>query len=315
MGLRSFFYKNSSAAKRAQHELAKLKAANASLKEKLAALKARPPRLPLESAPAREEEFRHALAALAADAGWQQRVTGWPEMTARIGTALSESDIMLVKSHAQAYVGVGLSALECLQHALRETSAPPPRRILDFGCGYGRVLRFLAAAWPEAEVYGTDMDAEGLGFCTHHFSCYGFRTDLENGPRWVKPRFDLIWVGSVFTHLGVADCQRLIRHLAEFLAPGGLVVFTTHGALAQGRMKNYDDLYRLEPAALDAIVRDCETAGHGYADYPKRPGYGVSATSEVWVNNMIAEAGLQRRLFLPAGWAQHQDVFAAQRPS
>jgi trans-aconitate methyltransferase len=34
--------------------------------------------------------------------------------------------------------------------------------ILDFGCGYGRMMRRLRALWPSAELYGVDLCQEAL---------------------------------------------------------------------------------------------------------------------------------------------------------
>ncbi len=313
MGLKSFLFRHSGIARRLREETERLKAANADLKQRVAALKARPPRRPLDSVPEHEAALRTALVELTGEEKWMRQVAGWPEMAERVGAAVSACDIMLVKSNARSYAETGLSALACVEQALTVAGKPAPGRILDFGCGYGRVLRFLRAAYPAAELFCTDMDAEGLGFCAHHFDCFGVRTDLENGPRWVAARFDLIWVGSVFTHLSVPDCRRLLRHLADFLAPGGLVVFTTHGESAVARMRRHSDIYRLEPAVLDQIVADREKNGHGYADYSGQPGYGVSAMTTAWVDDLIATTGLTRRLHLPTGWAAHQDVFAAEK--
>ncbi len=310
MGLKSFLFERSGAAKRLRAEVERLQAVNRDLKSRVAALKARPPRRPLDSVPEHEQALRTALAELAAAKAWEGRVQGWPALAQRVSTAVSACDIMLVKATARAYVGTGLSALACVQQAL--AGAGTPEFILDFGCGYGRVLRFLRAAYPDAALYHTDMDAEGLGFCTHHFNGFGFRTDLEHGLQWVPARFDLIWVGSVFTHLDVPDCERLLRHLAAFLRPGGLVVFTTHGDSAAERMAAHKEIYRLEPALLDRILADRERAGHGYADYPGTTGYGVSAMTTAWVERLIVDCGLTRHLHLPAGWAGHQDVFAAR---
>ena len=296
-----------------QKEVACLKEAKATLKSQVAELKARPARKPLETAPEHEAALKAALANLAQNSPWGERVRGWPAMAAHVGTAVSESDIMLVKSHARAYAEVGLSAVACVQAGLTAAGKADPRRILDFGCGFGRVLRFLRAAYPAAEVFCTDMDAEGLGFCTHHFNTFGMRTDLERGPEWVAARFDLIWVGSVFTHLDVPNCQRLLRHLAAFLAPGGLVAFTTHGDRAQSKMKAENPIYGLKPEVLRNILADCASTGHGYADYPTWPGYGVSAMTTAWVDSLITTSQLVKRLHLPAGWANHQDVFVAER--
>jgi SAM-dependent methyltransferase len=312
MGLKSFLFGKSGIAKRLQGEVARLKEANAVLKGRVEELKGRPQRRPLDSVPEHEAALRGALAELAGEERWAAAVPGWPELAERVGTAVSESDIMLVKATARAYAEAGLSALGCVGESLAAAGKGAPGRILDFGCGYGRVLRFLRAAFPRAEVYCTDMDAEGLGFCTHHFNCFGMRTDLESGPEWVGARFDLIWVGSVFTHLDAANCDRLMRHLAAFLAPGGLAVFTTHGESARQRMRRGSAIYRMEPGMLEGILAECERTGHGYADYANWPGYGVSATTTEWVDGMMGRAGLTRRLHLPAGWGGHQDVFAAE---
>ena len=314
MGVKSFLFGQSGIAKRLQGEVVRLKGANAELKGRVAELKARPVRRPLDSVAEHETALKGALEGLVGEAKWAKAVPGWPEMAGRVGTAVSECDIMLVKSNAVAYAEVGLSALGCVHQALVAAGNRVPGRILDFGCGYGRVLRFLRAAYPAAEVYCTDMDGEGLGFCTHWFDVFGFRTDLERGPEWVAARFDVIWVGSVFTHLDVPNCDRLLKHLAAFLAPGGVVVFTTHGEYAVRMMRNGSVAYRLEREVLGEIVAECERTGHGYADYPGWPGYGVSATTTAWVDGMIGRAGLVRRLHLLAGWAAHQDVFVAQAP-
>ena len=71
--------------------------------------------------------------------------------------------------------------------------------------------------------------------------------------------------------------------------------------------------YRLKPEVLGQILNDCDATGHGYADYPNWPGYGVSAMTTAWVDGLITGTGLIKRQHLPAGWAQHQDVFVAER--
>ena len=46
---------------------------------------------------------------------------------------------------------------------LRELEpAPPQRRVLDFGCGYGAIGLTLAARWPEAEVTLVDSDLRAV---------------------------------------------------------------------------------------------------------------------------------------------------------
>jgi hypothetical protein len=48
-----------------------------------------------------------------------------------------------LKNNGLHYLEVGLSAMTCIEEALSRSQRPIPKRILDFPCGYGRVLRFL----------------------------------------------------------------------------------------------------------------------------------------------------------------------------
>src|SRR5262249_34860974 len=65
------------------------------------------------------------------------------------------------------YYRWGLAALDYIQVALRTAEYPgAPRTILDLPCGYGRVLRMLRAAFPNATIHACDIKADALDFCT-----------------------------------------------------------------------------------------------------------------------------------------------------
>src|SRR5438477_6279670 len=44
------------------------------------------------------------------------------------------------------------------------------KRILDFGCGCGRVLRCLPQSDPRRQLDATDIDAEAISWCKTHYS-------------------------------------------------------------------------------------------------------------------------------------------------
>lgn len=58
-------------------------------------------------------------------------------------------------------------------------------RILDFGCGHGRVMRWLRAAYPNARITGTDVDKGGVDFCAATFGSHTVVSgyDFDNLPR------------------------------------------------------------------------------------------------------------------------------------
>src|SRR4051794_26106944 len=64
------------------------------------------------------------------------------------------------------YFGVGRSALECIDISVRaaQTNVSDVKRILDLPCGHGRVLRYLKAAFPEAEITACDIMRDGVDF-------------------------------------------------------------------------------------------------------------------------------------------------------
>ena len=43
-------------------------------------------------------------------------------------------------------------------------------RILDFGCGHGRVTRWLRAAFPEAQISIADLNDSGIRWCAERYS-------------------------------------------------------------------------------------------------------------------------------------------------
>src|SRR5438552_18413641 len=69
-----------------------------------------------------------------------------------LNTHVSPADGMYKRNDKKHYFAVGRSALACVRMALGEAGAPTPRSILDLPCGHGRVLRFLHAAYPAAQL-------------------------------------------------------------------------------------------------------------------------------------------------------------------
>jgi trans-aconitate methyltransferase len=107
------------------------------------------------------------------------------------------------------------------------------RKVLDWGCGPARVTRHLLALLPEAEIHGTDVDAEAVAWSARalpeaHFRPCGLEPPLD----YPDGCFDLVLGGSVFTHLQRELQLRWLAELARVLAPGGLLIATTLGEFA-----------------------------------------------------------------------------------
>src|SRR6476620_8602013 len=69
------------------------------------------------------------------------------------------------------YFSAGRSAVACINLAMHaaQKSASDVTRILDLPCGHGRILRYLKAAFPEAEITACDIRRDAVDFCASTF--------------------------------------------------------------------------------------------------------------------------------------------------
>lgn len=317
MGLLSSVIHRTGVVTRLEAKYADLKQRHRDLKAEAGALKQEVKTLhaqqgcPAAASDHRIGELRTALADLLAQDDMVRAIPGVGDLAPRISFAVAEPDIMLKKSSALHYLRAGLSALDSIQQA---AGSAPPRTVLDFGCGYGRVLRVFKAAWPGASLTACDLMPDGLAFCMEHFDVCGFRSKVEPVMPDLAHRFDLIWAGSVVTHLPADKVRGFIRLWRDLLNPGGKMVFTSHGTLVHERLVNGSMSYDLANDSIVAVIRDYEVSGFGYADYPQTTGYGVSLNSESWLRKVADETGgLQFVSFLPHHWDNHQDVWCFER--
>jgi SAM-dependent methyltransferase len=234
-----------------------------------------------------------------------------------VSQVISDDDYMYSHGEPGAhehYFSVGRSALRaisaCLGARLEYPDGNTPvESILDFGCGYGRVCRYLRAAFPDASISVSDPYAQGAQFCVESFGC----TDIEGT---LQPdSFDLIWVGSVFTHLSETEVADLLFQLAAALRPNGLLCFTTHGRFSSTRhfADRTKEFYIPGRLQNDRIVAGYLNRGFGFVRYPDQA-EGVSIISPAWVHQQLAAStGLLQVYFQERGWDYHQDVYGLVR--
>jgi SAM-dependent methyltransferase len=210
------------------------------------------------------------------------------------------------------YFSVGASALNTLLAAI-SLGFGEPRTILDFGCGAGRVTRWLRAAFPNADLSACDVREQDVIFVREHFGARTWTSVTDVARLEVGGPFDLIWVGSVVTHLDEATSVALLRKLFASVAPRGLLVASVHGRTAQrygdAGLVSYlhQDGWRQARAGYDK-------AGYGYADYVGQRGYGISLASPLWTANLPNRIeGARMVLFGEALWDNHHDVIALQK--
>ena len=125
---------------------------------------------------------------------------------------------------------------------------------------------------------------------------------------------DLIWVGSVFTHVTFTRMEQLFRSLAEHLAPGGTLVATFHGEFVIEVQKTRPIIH---PPFWERIIADYEAQGVGHHPYGGTNGadnWGVSLISPAKTATLSKSTELQQMAHLHHAWAGFQDVGVWAKP-
>jgi SAM-dependent methyltransferase len=218
------------------------------------------------------------------------------------------------------YFECGASGLNSVLAAVQLANLPEPGRILDFGCGAGRVTRWLRAAYPMVQIHGCEIDRlqSALQFVHETFAVSVWNSVVDVDALEPAATYDLIWLGSVFTHLPQHVAAQLFDKLVSWLNPTGLLVFTTHGRRAAFLDKCDPQLYGLSPSDRARALEDYRCTGYGYADYSwaaeEKTRYGISFTSAEWWTSFVKSRPSMKLVYVSeAAFDDHQDVVAASK--
>jgi SAM-dependent methyltransferase len=122
----------------------------------------------------------------------------------------------------------------------------PEERVLDVGCGPGRVARGLVGYLSPAGSYeGFDVVPQAIAWCRQkiaprhpnfRFTHVDIRNDMYNPKGSIEPstfafpyssdEFDLVFLFSVFTHMLPVDVDRYLGEIRRVLRPGGRCLMT-----------------------------------------------------------------------------------------
>ena len=228
---------------------------------------------------------------------------------------LSPKDGMNV-STADVYYRYGLGALAYIRLALAVAGADQPQNILDLPSGYGRVLRMLKAAFPDAELTACDIDRAAVDFCAETFGAIPAYSIEDPAELRLAGNYDLIWCGSLLTHLGVEGWRRFLPWFEQQLREGGILVFTTHGRLHAEEVRSGRQAFPV--TNLGELVAAYERDGFGYQRYVDfEANYGISLSSPTWVCRELERCpDLELLMYTERGWMSRQDaVTCVRRPA
>lgn len=228
---------------------------------------------------------------------------------AELDRTLDPSDVMW-RTAPDCYWDVGRSGLECVLRGLAASPLDDPQSILDLACGYGRVGRHLRAAFPDARFFWCDI--EGADFCAARFGGEAIMSshsllDVE------LPTVDVVWIGSLFTHLTEQRTRIYLDHIASCLNPGGVIVATFHGWMSTDnyRRNMYGDM-----GLLARLEKRCKKTGWAFepSDKALDPEWGYSLTTAGRIAEIARDvAGMRIGSIAEGAWAGNHDVLTLVR--
>jgi SAM-dependent methyltransferase len=100
-------------------------------------------------------------------------------------------------------------------------------RILDFGCGWGRLLRLLLKYVPAERLHGVDPWHRSIDLCREHgIPCRLALSDYIPRSLPFEGPFDLVYAFSVFTHLSEPTARAALATIRRSISERGMLCLT-----------------------------------------------------------------------------------------
>ena len=264
-----------------------------------------------------ETALSAAVERMCADAGWRRLVLGFAAdidadaSLARFNTAIHPGDQMLLHSLRQ-HRDAGAAFSQYFNIALQQHAAARQLMrgafgaeagdvdVLDFACGYGRLLRFLSLSIDPRRISACDLQTDAVDFVRDAFGVEALASHADPAHFELGRRFDFIWVASLFSHLPEPLFHAWLARLVALLTPRGVLCFSVRDASL------LPDASAL-PASGLAYARESENADLA-TDI-----YGTAYASEAFVHDALRAATGDARPYvrLPRALANEQDLYVA----
>jgi SAM-dependent methyltransferase len=217
----------------------------------------------------------------------------------------------MFKGDLNHYNRVGLQAQEIIITNL--LSLDPKFKILFLPCGHGRNLRHFLKILPPDQIYASDIVESAVEFMKEDFGVNALTSDTSFSKILDFPKMNIIFVGSLITHLNESDSIKLIKLLSRILKKNGLLILSSHGKFVNSRMGS-DFNYGLDMKSAQNIRSQYSEMGYGFASYPYDPNYGISIIRLDWFNKLVRRLGTLRLVQVSEQlWDNHHDIIVLQK--
>jgi SAM-dependent methyltransferase len=210
----------------------------------------------------------------------------------------------------QLYFTAGRDALRAVRMAMLAVGLEDLKSVLDFASGGGRALRYFKAAFPNAALTACDILPHQVEFCVKEFGATGVVSSEDPSELDLEGPFELIWCGSLLTHVNEEMWVKVLELFSRVAAYGGVIVFTTYGRLAAEMLRAGENKLNLEEDQIGEALRKYDETGFSFQTTRWD---GDTLVSRQWVCTQLDRfPELDLLLYLEHGW-MGQDVVACTR--
>jgi SAM-dependent methyltransferase len=210
------------------------------------------------------------------------------------------------------YFEVGQGALSLVLRAMILCQKPTVENVLVLPCGYGRELRHFVNAFPKADYTACEIEDAKMEYCATQFGARAVPSSVDFDTLTFDRSFDLIWSGSLLTHLPEHRYRSALSLFSRVLAPGGIALVTLQGRNTP-HFQEVEFEYMDQEGMVDAVKTFTET-GWAFAPYPGEVDYGITfALPSVVHTYLEQDPTVSCRGYIERGWDDHQDVLIFQK--
>ncbi len=204
---------------------------------------------------------------------------------------------------------------------------PPPSRasILDFGCGCGRLTRFLVHLENHFDVHATDINPKHIEWCRENLRGVHCVQNAALPPLpYPDAAFTFIFSLSVLTHLTQARTNQWLQELSRILAPGGILVVTTHGPTAVRTIRDspvHQQNFGMSKIDAETLLAHLPETGFDFRPYDPHtliaasagPEYGLTFIHPDYIEKTAPILGLRIKEVREGGLRGWQDIVVLER--
>ncbi len=176
-------------------------------------------------------------------------------------------------------------------------------RALEFASGYGCVSRHLVKYEEEILLTVCDIHDDAGAFYAEHLNVPFVRSVSVPEDFRSPGDFDVVFALSFFSHMPETSWSRWLTALFQHVAPGGFLIFTTHGMVSHanfGKPKLSKNGFRFTPRSEQLDLAPDE--------------YGGTISTPLFVSTELAKLTDAELLLLREGdWWGHQDIYVVRK--